>query len=194
MSREAADTRQKILQSAWELLIGAQSSAVRMGDIAKRTGISRQAVYLHFPTRVELLIATTRYIDEVKEIDARLAKSRGAVSGLDRLEAYVEAWGNYIPEIYGLARALMALQAKDEAARAAWSDRMGAVRHGCEAVVRALDNDNRLSKSFTIESATDFLWAQLSVEVWEHLCIRSAWPQAKYVEVMQKTLRAALID
>ncbi|MBT7717936.1 MAG: helix-turn-helix transcriptional regulator, partial [Halieaceae bacterium] len=27
-----------------------------MSDIAKQTGISRQAVYLHFPTRAELLI------------------------------------------------------------------------------------------------------------------------------------------
>ena len=106
-----------------------------MSDIAKQTGISRQAVYLHFPTRAELLIATTRHIDEVKEIDERLAKSRSASTGLERLEAFVEAWGNYIPEIYGVASALIAMQATDEEAGAAWSDRMGAVRHGCEAAV-----------------------------------------------------------
>jgi AcrR family transcriptional regulator len=58
MSRENLETRIRILNSAWKLLVGSHASAVRMSDIAKQTGISRQAVYLHFPTRAELLIAT----------------------------------------------------------------------------------------------------------------------------------------
>ena len=116
MSSDNLETREKILDSAWKLLVGDGASAVRMGDIAKLTGISRQAVYLHFPSRAELLIATTRYIDEVKEVDQRLAASRSAESGLVRLDAYIEAWGNYIPEIYGLAKALMVAQDSDEAA------------------------------------------------------------------------------
>ena len=45
-----------------------------MSDVAKQAGISRQAVYLHFPSRAELLIATTRYIDQVKDIDGQLAQ------------------------------------------------------------------------------------------------------------------------
>ena len=93
MSSQNLETRERILESAWTLLAESHASAVRMSDIAKRTGISRQAVYLHFPTRAELLIATTRYIDHVKDIDKRLAKSRSAASGLERLNAYVEAWG-----------------------------------------------------------------------------------------------------
>ncbi|MFT4874517.1 TetR/AcrR family transcriptional regulator [Congregibacter sp.] len=75
MSSKSLETRGKILDSAWSLLVGG-SNAVRMSDIAKLTGISRQAVYLHFPSRAELLIATTRYIDEVKSIDDRLAEQR----------------------------------------------------------------------------------------------------------------------
>ena len=113
MSSKNSETHERILKSAWKLLADGQSSAVRMSDIAKQTGISRQAVYLHFPTRAELLIATARYIDEVKDIDARLAKSRSASGGVERLEAFVEAWGNYIPEIYGAARAFIVMQTKD---------------------------------------------------------------------------------
>lgn len=62
-----------------------------MSDIAKAVGISRQALYLHFPTRAELLIATTRHIDSVKNIDARLADSRVATSGRDRLVSFISA-------------------------------------------------------------------------------------------------------
>ena len=194
MSSENLETRERILESAWKLLVGSQASAVRMSDIAKLAGISRQAVYLHFPTRAELLIATTRYIDKVKDVDERLAKSRSASTGLQRLEAFVEAWGNYIPEIYGVAAALIAMQAKDEEAGAAWADRMGAVRHGCEAVVAALERDGRLTRSLSAAEATDLLWGHLSVENWEHLRHRCGWTQARYIDVLQQTLRAALVD
>ena len=76
MSNEAFTTRERILEGAWTLLLDNRPSAVRMSDVAKQAGISRQAVYLHFPSRAELLIATTHYIDKVKDIDGRLAQSR----------------------------------------------------------------------------------------------------------------------
>lgn len=194
MSSESLETRERILQNTWKLLIDGQASAVRMSDIAKHTGISRQAVYLHFPTRAELLTATTRYIDEVKDIDQRLAESRSASTGLERLDAFVAAWGNYIPEIYGVANALMAMQAKDVEAGAAWADRMAAVRHGCEAAVAALKRDGRLTRELTESEAADLLWCQLSVEHWVHLRHRCGWTQTRYLEVLQQTLRTALVD
>ena len=113
MSSENSETRKNILETTWKLLESGGPSAVRMSDIAKSTGISRQAVYLHFPSRAELLIATTRYLDEVKDVDARLEASHSATSGLERLDAYIEAWGNYIPEVYGVARALVAHMSVD---------------------------------------------------------------------------------
>ncbi len=133
----SSDTRSRILEAAWKLLEDGAGGEVRMSDIAKKTGISRQAVYLHFPSRADLLIAVTRYIDEANEIDARLAASRRAKTGVERLDAYIEAWGNYIPEIYGVGKALMAMQETDSEARMAWEGRMLAVREGCEAAVAA---------------------------------------------------------
>jgi len=194
MSSENLDTRGKILDSAWKLLEGGDASAVRMSDIARLTGISRQAVYLHFPSRAELLIATTRYIDEVKDVDKRLAASREAASGRERLDAYVEAWGNYIPEIQGAARALIALQSNDDAARAAWTDRMDAIRHGCAAAVAALRADGVLVDSLSETEATDLLWSLLSVENWEHLRQRCGWSQARYIEVVQQVARQTLMQ
>jgi len=44
---------------------------VTMADIAKAAGISRQALYLHFPTRVDLLVAMTRHLDAQNDIDDR---------------------------------------------------------------------------------------------------------------------------
>ena len=94
---------------------------VRMTDIAKAVGISRQALYLHFPTRAELLIATTRHIDSVKNLDARLAESRAATSGRKRLASFIKAWGGYIPEFHGLSVALRSMRDNDAEAEAAWT-------------------------------------------------------------------------
>ena len=130
MSSDNSETRDRILDAAWTLLEERAGSGVRMSDIARQAGISRQAVYLHFPTRAELLVALTRHIDRVKDTDKRLEASRSAAGGLERLDAFIDAWGNYIPEIHGVARALIAMKDTDEAAAAAWDDRMQAVRHG----------------------------------------------------------------
>ncbi len=181
MSSEILNTRDRILEAAWKQLEINQGTGVRMGDIARQAGISRQALYLHFSKRAELLIATTRYIDEVKGVDARLAASRGAATGVERLDAYIEAWGNYIPEIYAVARALLAMRETDAAAAAAWTDRMQAMRHGCEAAIAALQRDNMLSAEHSLEDAVDILWTLLSVRTWEELTIDCGWPQRKYV-------------
>lgn len=193
MSSKNNETRHRILNAARDLLVAGRNEAVRISDIAKKAGISRQAVYLHFPSRLDLLIATTRHVDELNDIDARLARSRVA-TGVERLDAFIEAWGNYIPEIYGVARALLAMQETDREAAEAWAGRMQAVRHGCEAAVRALQKEGLLTRDHTPEEATDLLWAMLSVRTWEQLTRESGWSQRKYIAKMQSTARKALLD
>ena len=75
MSSEQTKTR--ILDTTWKLL-EKRIEKNRMSDIAKAVGISRQALYLHYPTRAELLIATTKHIDTVKKVNQRLELSRTA--------------------------------------------------------------------------------------------------------------------
>jgi AcrR family transcriptional regulator len=187
------DTRTRILQTTRDLLEAGQGRGVRMSDIARQAGISRQAVYLHFPNRAELLIATTFYLDEVKGSEARLAASRSAASGVERLDAFIEAWGGYIPEIYGIGRALIAMSDTDEAAAAAWGQRMQDVREGCEAAVLALDADGRLTTEYSTDQATELLWTLLSVANWEQLTITCAWPQARYIKAMKSLAHQALV-
>lgn len=194
MSSGSPETRTRILTAAWRLLEAGGGRDVRMTDIAKEAGVSRQAVYLHFPTRTDLLVATTHHIDTVKDTDARLVRSRSARSGEDRLEAFVEAWGNYIPEIYGVGKALMIMGETDEAARTAWDGRMQALRHGCRAAIDALVRDGRLPAAYSADQATDLLWTLLSVRNWEHLTIDCGWPQEQYLEKTQALTRRLFID
>ena len=187
MSSENIETRRRILDATVRMLEEHRGRGVRMGDIAKRAGISRQAVYLHFASRAELLVAATRHLDEALDLDQRLAPSRAATSGVERLALYIEFWGHYIPEIYGVAKALLLAQDSDEAAAAAWSDRMLAMRDGCRAAIDALHSEGNLAPEWTLYRATDALWTLLLVPNWENLTGECGWSTEEYVRRM-KTL------
>lgn len=193
MSSPHTDTRTKILEAAVQTLEKSGGHGVRMGDIAKETGISRQAVYLHFASRTDLLIAATRYLDEKLDVDRRLAPSRAATTGIERLRLYIECWGNYIPEIHGVAKALMMARDTDEAAAAAWQDRMLAMRDGCRAAIEALHNDGTLAAGWTRPKATDALWTMLLVPNWENLTTACGWSTKEYVRRMQAIAEQAFV-
>jgi AcrR family transcriptional regulator len=182
------------LHAAWMALEAAKGGEVRMSDIAREAGVSRQALYLHFPARSDLLVATTRHIEEVKNVDKRLARSRSAKTGTKRLNAFIDAWGNFIPEIYAVGKALMIMSETDDAAKLAWDGRMQAVRHGCRAVIDALARDDQLSPEHSVTHATDILWTLLSVRSWEHLTIDCGWAQQLYIKKTKILAGHMLVD
>lgn len=158
---------------------------VRMRDVADVAGISRQAVYDHFGSRAELMVATARHGDEVRGLEERLVRYRAATGGVERLEAFIEFWGNYIPEIHGIARALFAARESDAAVAAAWDDRMRVVQEACRDIVGRLQGDGMLASGWSLEEAGDLLWTMLSIGNWENLTIERGWPVSLYVERMQ---------
>ena len=185
MSSENLDTRTRILEATARILKQQGGRGVRMGDIAKETGISRQAVYLHFPSRTDLLIETTKYTGDLLNVEERLAPSRAAATGLTRLRLYIEFWGNFLPEIYPVAKALMMAQDTDEAAAAAWQDRMVAMKDGCRAAIEALQADGQLADGWTRAKAIDALWTMLLVPNWENLTMECGWSRREYIRRMQ---------
>ena len=193
-TKKSDETRDRILKSAWEQLESDEPHKSRMSDIARAAGISRQALYLHFPSRADLLVATARYLDEVYEVDRMLERSRAAKSAQDRLAAYIEAWLSYVPKIYGIARAFMAMQSTDEAAAAAWQDRMAAMRHGCEAAIDALDQEGILAANWDRKDAVDWLWSLLSVRNWEQLVQQCRWPAERYIKTVTTTAERMLLS
>jgi AcrR family transcriptional regulator len=193
MASGESETRKRIVETAWRLLVDQRGKAARMSDIAAVAGVSRQAVYLHFASRADLLIAATRHGDEVLGLEGRLRPYREATGGVAKLEAFVTFWGQYIPEIYGLARALLTARETDAAAAAAWDDRMAAVRDGCRTVIEALQRDDVLAPHWSRDEAIDLLWTLLSIRNWEALTIDCGWSREQYTERMQVLARRALV-
>lgn len=193
MSSSESETRTRILQATAKLLEERRGLDVRMRDIADAAKLSRQALYLHFGSRTDLMVATTRYLDEVYGLEERLQRYNAATAGIDILDAFVEFWGGYIPKIYSLATTLLAARETDEAAAAAWNDRMDAVRDGCRNAVEGLARDGMLAPIWSRDEAIDLLWAMLSIRNWENLTIDCGWSPEQYVDRMQRLTKRALV-
>ncbi len=195
MSRKKTNTRNKILAETWRLMEQNRGQGVMMSDIAKAAGISRQAVYLHFASRTELMIETINYVDEVKGLDNRIIDElQDAATGIERIKAFVNVWGNYIPEIYGLAKAMLLTRDTDEATAAAWDNSMGCLRDFCRETVGILDQEGVLAADWSQKEAAEMLYAMMSVQNWEQLTIECGWSNDKYIRHMKTLLMRTLID
>ena len=130
----------------------------------------------------------------LNDVDTILVGSRTAQTGAQRLHEWIEAWGNYIPKIYGVAKALLSMKDTDPAAQAAWDDRMNAVRHGSAAAIAALEKDGTLRRDLTTKQATDLLSVLLSVGTWEQLTQTCGWSQPSYIAHVQLAASKLLIE
>jgi AcrR family transcriptional regulator len=194
---ESLDTRERILRATWRLLEERRGQNVRLEDVARAASVSRQAVYLHFGSRTALFVETARYADESLKLMERIREACDAKTGVVAIEAYVRFWASYAPDVYGLAKALLALRETDEAAAAAWQDRMAAFREGCLTILRQVNRDGApaipLAAPWTVETATDFFYATLSIPTWESLIIERGWSREEYIERVTLAIKRALL-
>lgn len=186
-------TRLKILSSTCKLMEERRGINVKMSDIARDAGISRQALYLHFASRTDLMVATVSYIDEIKGVTHRIAKLQEANCAIVKLEAFMLFWGNYIPEIYGLARALLNTRDTDEAAASAWDSCMSHLRGMSQKVVESIYQEGLLVAHLDQQEAAELFWALVSIQNWEQLTLECNWSTEKYIDRMTASLKLAFL-
>jgi len=155
MSSESSETKIKILSAALKLLVASNGKDVRMSDIAKAAGVSRQAVYLNFESRTDLMVATIQYGDQINDAATQVQPWRDA-EGVEKLDVWIEFRGNCLPQIFGVAKSLMVARETDEAAAAAWLDRMADFRRSCHKTVCSLDQTGVMRCRYA-SSSIDFL-------------------------------------
>jgi AcrR family transcriptional regulator len=179
-----SSTRDRILDAAQEILEQQGDAAPTMSAIARAAGISRQALYLHFPDRAELLLALVTHVDDREELQAGLAAVDQARDAAGQIRAWVrmQAWRN--PKIAALARALDNARHTDPSASAAWRDRTGNRMRGATAIVRCLHQEGRLDPTWTTAEAAALLWELTSFHVWDDLVTDAQIPPDRYVEII----------
>jgi AcrR family transcriptional regulator len=188
MTVTGAGTRERILETAWTLFRRRGFDQVTIADVAAAAGVSRQLVYVHFANRAGLLVAMTRHHDASSGFVERVAATR-RLPPAEGLEALLRVWLGYLPAILPVARALETAAATGDEGGSAWYDRMGDLWEAIRAAVRRVHQDGRLAGGWTVQTATDWVWARSHVANWQHLVAERGWPPEEYTE---RTVRSIL--
>jgi AcrR family transcriptional regulator len=173
----------RILDTAREITED-QGAVPAMAALARAVGISRQALYLHFPDRAQLLLALVAHVDEKEQLQAGIAAVTQAANaaGAIRAWAHVQTWHN--PKIAALARALDDTRHADPSASAAWADRTGDRMRGAVSIVERLRAEGRLDPAWTATEAAAVLWELTSFHVWDDLVNDAQIPPDRYIEII----------
>ena len=163
-----------------------------MSHVARAVGISRQAVYLHFPSRAALLLALVEHVDAHENLAEEIVRVETAPDGAGQVRAWAEMQARRNPRIATLARALDQARREDEAAAVAWRDRSQNRVRGATAIVQRLRADGRVHRDWSTDDAAALLWELVSFRVWDDLVNEAHLPPGRYVDVVTATALAAL--
>jgi AcrR family transcriptional regulator len=185
-------TRERILEAVLAAFVEGDDDVLNVAAVARRAGVSRQAVYLHFPNRGALGVAAVQWLDEREDVLAAVAPVFAATTAEAMLDAYAAFLADFNPRIAGVARMAYRLRAIPEI-EAAWQDRLRARRGGTGMVVQRLAAMRPLRPPFTVDTAADWLAAMASVLLWEELTRDLGWSSERYRAHLAATFRATLL-
>jgi AcrR family transcriptional regulator len=185
-------TRAAILDATWRLIEEEGAEALAIAEVARRAGITRRAIYLHFASRGELLLALFDHVNETLDLAASNRPVFEAPDALSALDAAVVHVAHFHAEILPLARAIDRARRSDPDAEAFWQNAMRYWYGGCQMLVGRLVAEGRLAEPWTERTAADLLWAFMSVELIEDLVHDRGWTREEYAERLALLLRRAL--
>ena len=185
-------SKSRILDSALALIVRRGGADVTMAAIAKAARVSRQAVYLHFADRADLLIALVRHLDEKRGIPEEIRKMEQASTGLDAVRMMVSLQARLNPTLWAPARAVEAVRRRDPAAERSWQDRLQNRLNGCRAIVERMAKEGTLKPGLNSALAADLLWTLTSLRTWEDLVLERGWTAADYEKRVTELVLEAL--
>ena len=186
------ETRERILAATWELL--EERGQVRLAEVAARSGVSRQAVYLHFGDRVGLLVALVDHIDlALGSLTLRQAVF-DAPDGVESLRRWVETMSWYTAKIDAVSRVLECGQYHDEALAAAWRNRMSRRRDDLVGwIIKRIAREGRLAPGWSVKTAADLVYVVTMPASWRELTIALGWSHQAYARHVTGMLQGAFL-
>jgi AcrR family transcriptional regulator len=188
----STNSKTRILDVALNLITKRKGADVSMAEIANAAKVSRQAMYLHFADRADLMLALVRHADEKRGMDDEIRKIREAPTGVAAMCAMVSLQARMNPGIWAIARAVDAVRRTDEAAEQGWQDRLKHRLWGCGQIVERMQQEKTLRPGVSPEEARDLLWSITSLRTWEDLVLERGWTGTQYEERIIRLLLAAL--
>src|SRR5262245_32079679 len=189
----SGDSRVRVLDAALTLIRKRGHATVTMAQLAKAARLSRQAVYLHFADRAELMAALARHVHESLGLPAAIQRMMtDTPTGIGLIEADVSMQARFNPAVWAVARAVDAVRRTDAAAARAWQDRLKSRLDRCRVIVSRLKTVGSLRPELDPSIAADLLWTMTSLRMWEDLVLEREWSPEQYKVYVTNVLIGAL--
>ena len=188
----SSGSRDRVLEAALRLIRKRGDARVTMAQIAKASRLSRQAVYLHFADRADLMVAVARHVNESLGLPAEIQRIMNTHTGMGMIEAFVSMQARGNPAVWAVARAIDAVRRTDAAAARAWQSRLKSRLEGCRAIVSRLKAEGSLRPELDPSIAADLLWTMTSLRMWEDLVLEREWSPEQYQVYVTNVLIGAL--
>jgi len=193
--------KSKLVRPAWNAILDAARRlfeskdfiAVTLDEVARKAGVSRQAVYVNFGSRAGLLVALVGYVDEIGGLQVKIAKVLDSPTALGALEALVDFRARYAPSIFRLATHVDAARRFDADAEATWQGRMRYRYTHSRAVAHRLAAEGVLAAGWTEADAADLIWSLTSIRTYEDLVVDRGWSLSKYRQRVKAILVGAIV-
>lgn len=190
----ALRTRAALLEAAREVVEDQGIDALTMTALAGRANVSRRTAYLHFNSRLDVLLALFEHLGRAEGLGESLADVWAAPAADEALRRWARHVATAHVRIMRVSRAVERVRAKDPEAEEVWQQAMLQWRAGAKRLVEWLARDGRLRAAWSVSRATDLVWALMSFELVERFIVDCAWSETDYADALELWLRSALVD
>jgi AcrR family transcriptional regulator len=164
-----------------------------MTAVAERARVSRRAAYLHFPSRADLLTELFGYVREQEGLADSLEQVWKAPEAAAALDEWASHLARFHPRVMAVARAVQRVRRTDPDAAAQWVLVMADQQACCGRLATWLAREQQLAPPWTIQTATDMLWALMSNELLENLMVDRGWSADSYRAHLATLFRATFL-
>jgi AcrR family transcriptional regulator len=183
-------TRTQILEAARAMFEELGYYGAGLGAVAKKAGVSRQAIYLHFQSKADLLTALHMHIfaTEVVPVLERHPIT-DETTGLDVLDATIAVDAEVAARVWRVHEALTMARRQhpevEETLRPRENERYGDLL----SLGRRLERDGALPPDVPVGLFADMLWGLLNIGTYKNLVIERSWSLDQYRRWVRDTIR-----
>lgn len=186
-------TRAALLAATRAMLEEQGAESLTMAAVAERAGVSRRAVYLHFASRTELLTELFGYVSEREGLAASLQPVWQAPDAGAALDQWARHLARFHPRVLAVAHAIQQVRRVDPDAAQHWQLVMADQQACCHRLAAWLSREQRLAPPWTVQTATDMLWALMSYDLLEELLVDRGWSTRRYRTYLTTLLRSTFL-
>jgi AcrR family transcriptional regulator len=187
-------TRAALLDAARQLLEEEGFEALTMAAVGDRAAVTRRAVYLHFDTRTDLVMALYGYVGEQEGLAQSLETVWNAPDSLAALDQWARHIAYYTPKVLRVDREVARIERSDPDAAQHRKVAISNQRANVRRLVQWLADEGNLAAGWSVDLAADMVWALASPEIVERLYSIRRWSLKRMHEKLSATLRVITVS